>query len=248
MTVESVNVSDVAKKSVKFADDVGLNLAEVHEILEQDNIFFLNTSNNKLKSNGSVRRSSQVGRLKVIQPLFRLTPEDNDEKLATNGICLESLKIYNHSTIQGLILTMPVAVPASSNSRSNSLVGANGDEIDLGLEKKKNGKAALFKGFSKLLKMSTSVKDAVSVVWTVDEWKTWRCEAAKALKNAANVTPFEDELVAAHEFVIGDLEAVLEAGQKLQLVVCHKADGKSGGGHVAAESQVCYEFKCEFNT
>lgn len=103
-----------------FADSLGLDLELIHTIRIQ------NTATTAIEPSlaplRSLNKSGSVLGGKIIVPRFTLRPDRTYEKLITNGICLNSIEIYDQLSIRGVILTLTrvndVADPMVESSSS----------------------------------------------------------------------------------------------------------------------------------
>lgn len=115
-------------KHVMFADSLGLDLELIHTIqinnqasdqldkliTKQTFVNSYNANNNNHSHNKNSQRS--INSDKLIVPKCVLSPDRNYEKLIKNGICLNSIEIYNQSSVRGVILTL-----TKSGAESGSL-------------------------------------------------------------------------------------------------------------------------------
>lgn len=129
-----------------FADSLGLDLELIHTIQinnpgateggadELDKLItkqsFFNSYNNQNGTSTPVHAITNTNSDKLIIPKFKLSPDRNYEKLIKNGICLNSIEIYNQSSIRGVILTLtkptnrnPVELSNASNSTGDYFEG-----------------------------------------------------------------------------------------------------------------------------
>ena len=63
--------------------------------------------------------------------------------------------------------------------------------------------------------------DLVYIIWSIDEWKTWKSQVAI---QKACITGKEENVLKMHEFFLQNIDKVLISGQTLQIVVCHQVD------------------------
>jgi hypothetical protein len=249
MTVTIEKKVRAKKKSVSFADTAGLDLELIH-IISKVNRIFIYTKDDLEESSGKAKHEQKQLAIamnkKVLVPEFILNPEDSYERLARTGLCLDSIEIYNHSFIRGVIFTMP---PLTNRSRSNSLqesqITTDSSLQEFAKTKKKN---LLTKGISKLFKLSNnySSSDLVYVIWSINGWKSWEFNVAVRQKKLENQGK-QDVPVWTHEFFIRNLENLLEVGQHLQLIICNKSDLMKMNADIC-ENKMSYSFKCGYRT
>jgi hypothetical protein len=121
-----------SNKHVMFADSLGLDLELIHTIQinsqagdELDKLitkqsFFrsynrrFNHDNNNINCTSTALTFAKLNRTQrphlqsdvLIVPKFAISPDRNYEKLITSGICLNSVEIFDQSSIRGVILTL----------------------------------------------------------------------------------------------------------------------------------------------
>jgi hypothetical protein len=250
MTVTTEKKSRTKKKSVSFADNFGLDLELIHIISRVNRIFIYTkdeTAESKVYEKNEIIGESKPKQVaitinkKVLVPEFILNPEESYERLARTGLCLDSIEIYNHSFIRGVIFTMP---PLTNRNRSNSLQESETESIkEFAKAKKRN---LLTKGLAKLLKLGSSngSNDQVYVIWSINDWKTWEFNVAVRQKKLESEDK-HDVPVRTHEFFIRNLETLLEVGQHLQLLICNKNDLMNMNDDIH-ENKMSYSFKCGY--
>lgn len=132
-------------KHVMFADSLGLDLELIHTIqintaasnagaddldkLITKQSFFNSYNNNNNSNHTMIAQQSSNTTDKLIIPKFALSPDRNYEKLIKNGICLNSIEIYNQSSIRGVVLTLtkpPNRVALESTTTSCSKLNEEG--------------------------------------------------------------------------------------------------------------------------
>jgi hypothetical protein len=243
------------KKSVSFADSRGLDLELIHIISKANRIFIYTKENEpsqvRKQPPFADKKNELIMTQKVLVPEFILNPEDQYERLGRTGICLDSIEIYNHAFIRGVVFTMPpVGNNISHNSghqrtRSNSLEESETSRAEIagGLKKR----SLLSKGLAKLLKLSTGYSgsdDMVYVIWSVNGWQSWECIEATRQKRLESADK-DDLPVRMHEFFIYKLSSLLDVGQKLQMIICNRSDLNRMDEDVH-EKKMSYSFKCGY--
>ena len=226
---------------MSFADCLGLDLELIHHLSEANNIFF---DSNDLQQ---PHRSPSTNAKKIIIPNFTLYPNENYEKLKTHGICLDSIKINDNSSIQGVILSIP-----KQQSKNNEEIKSRieSDALDWPATtittKYKKPMGFISNRFFKLLKLKNTKKQcSVYVIWSTDLWKTWHLSPAEVKKNS-DVEFFENERIQSYEFVIKSLDKFLEVGQILRILICHKVVGEFVfNNEIVNNEESCFNFKCD---
>ena len=258
-------------RHVMFADSLGLDLELIHTIQINNNPSntadelgklitkqsFFNSYNKLNLTNNLIFQSSSNATDKLIIPRFALSPCRNYEKLIKNGICLNSVEIYNQSSIRGIILTLTKPPNAfnkstdcsstSASSSSSSLMNYNSNEKTRLLEEfltnnsnsqqsnNNNAKSPKFK--NKLSNMSNL--DIVYIIWSSDEWENWKYQAA--IKNNCRTLPPNKGIIKTYEFFLQNLDLKLQIGQTLQLIICHQIDLVV---FKDTNNEDCYRFEC----
>ena len=107
-------------KHVIFSDSLGLDLEFIHTVVQNE----CDTTDLKSKIIGQIDRQNKLLLVnsqtssslliddKILIPKFNLNTDKCYQSLIKNGICLNSIEIYNQSSIRGLILTL-------TNNKSN---------------------------------------------------------------------------------------------------------------------------------
>ena len=270
-------------KHVMFADSLGLDLELIHTIhlanqynqnFKEDCLIefrkvtlikqtFYNSygefaTKEELLSNESQNKFSNSNTLfnqKTIIPKFSLNPDHNYKKLINNGICLNSIEIYNLSSIRGIILTLTKPTSIRTHNREINEI----EEEKISPFKPKN-KSRLSNRFSKFLRLkgdasqkndidvihsdSNDVKlDLVYVLWSTNMWKSWKYHAA--IQRNCKISN-SGRIIKTHEFFIQNLDKILEIDQTLQLIICHQVDMIVFKDMMDAKNDVCYNFKCGY--
>lgn len=87
--------------------------------------------------------------------------------------------------------------------------------------------------------------DLVYIIWSVDDWTSWKYQAA--IKNNCRTlrTPSNNSnntgIIKTHEFFLQNLDLKLQVGQTLQLIVCHQTDLIV---FKDTNNEDCYKFEC----
>jgi hypothetical protein len=268
-------------KHVIFADSLGMDLELIHTIqiantqnfnLDEDCLiefrkvtltkqsffssyseFDINLSGEKLLNSIHVRSKDLNLTLnqKTLIPRFTLSPDINYTKLVTNGICLNSVEIYNQSSIRGIILTL---TKPESNTKNEYI--ENRKEIKKKDERSliRQSSLRISKRLSKLFKLkpqgsstamvnSAKKLDLVYVIWSTDDWKSWKYHAA-IQKNCKSHS--KSGIIKTHEFFIQNLDLILDIDQTLQLIICHQIDMVVYKDMMDSSEEVCYNFKCAY--
>lgn len=268
--LKKTSIDKQKNKHVMFADSLGLDLELIHTIQINNNPSntadelgklitkqsFFNSYNkfNATINNNLIFQSSSTNTDKLIIPKFALSPDKNYEKLIKNGICLNSIEIYDQSSIRGVILTLTkpkvfqsashsTSVTSSSSSMNSS--NSNSNEKTRILEEflannnnnspGNNSKMPKFK--NKLSNMSNL--DIVYIIWSVDEWENWKYQAA--IKNNCRTLPPNKGIIKTYEFFLQNLDLKLQIGQTLQLIICHQIDLVV---FKDTNNEDCYRFEC----
>lgn len=181
---------------------------------------------------------------KTILPKFNLEAEKSYQTLIQNGVCLNSIDIYNAASIRGTIITL--------TPKSNEYATEWTDRTS----KRKQLTRRLSKIFTSIAQETKSDIDSttlnskhkldlVYVIWSVNEWASWKYHAA--IQKTCRIVSTKENgscILKTHEFFMQDLESVFNLDQTLQLIVCHQVDM-----NVARDTNhdTCYEFKCAYN-
>jgi hypothetical protein len=190
-------------KHVTFADRLGLDLEMIHikHANSPLNTNFPFKDSNEIKTHGE----QQFQMEKIILPKFSLCSNICYRKLIKNGICLNSFEIYNNTSIRGIVLTL-------QNSSLHKLseikeFHAKNNEISyIGIESETNN------NFNINL-------DLVYVIWSIDEWKSWKYQAA--IQKNCKTNP-KKGIIKTHEFFIQNLGNIIQITQRLKLIVCNQ--------------------------
>ncbi|CAF0750200.1 unnamed protein product [Brachionus calyciflorus] len=199
-------------KHVMFADSLGLDLELIHEIK-------INSIENLQQSYAKSKRSSTD---KILIQNFRLNPDVNYKKLVENGICLNSIEIFNQTSIRGIILTL--------------------NEIDNyeQIKPKKNFFNILFKNKRDEIIVREKELDVVYVIWSVDNWKTWKYQSTLQ-KNSKLLKSSNNTQIKTHEFFIHGINDLIDISEQFQFIICHQI-----GMEVLRDTnfEQCFSFKC----
>lgn len=87
-------------------------------------------------------------------------------------------------------------------------------------------------------KKSTNL-DIVYIIWSVDDWTTWKYQAA--IKNNCRTLRPNKGIIKTYEFFLQNLDLKLEVGQTLQLIICHQTDLVV---YKDTNNEECYKFEC----
>jgi hypothetical protein len=200
---------------------------------------------------GSIHMRSQNMTLnqKTLIPRFVLSPDVNYKKLIANGICLNSVEVFNQASIRGIILTLNK--PESTTTSSIELQ-------DAPTIVRRHSSLRLLKRFSKLFKfnateMSSSASvtpnpasklDLVYVIWSMNDWKSWKYHAA--IQKNCKATHSNSGIIKTHEFFIQNLDHILDIDNTLQLIICHQVDTVVFKDMMDPGAEACYNFKCAY--
>lgn len=198
-----------------FADYLGMDLELIHEI-KFNSIHHLQPIFKSAKA---------VDPDKILVKNFHLKPDINYLKLIQNGICLNSAEIYNQNSVRGIILTLNESgkfLPKKSSNKKSKLV-------------------KLFRHRDEIVVKEKQL-DLVYVIWSVDDWKTWRYQLTMQ-KNSKILKSSPNTLIKTHEFFIQDINHLVNIDNKFQLIVCHQI-----GMDVYKDTNEdnCFDFKCAF--
>ena len=218
-------------KHVMFIDQFGMDLEQIQTIqmgrdcdevmvkviLQKNQIF--SASNNQSKF--------RIRVCKRIVPTFQLNTKEANLFLLKNGICLGSIEICNKFSIKGVVFTVDNKDAYSLNLCSRFDVNQVLNELKEDVKSKpklgKNKFMELLQGvfFHDEIAKPNSKLDIVYIVWSVDEWTSWKFQVGiqKACK-----TYSIDSKIKTHEFFIQDLDKVLKTNQVLQFVICHQVN------------------------
>ena len=92
--------------------------------------------------------------------------------------------------------------------------------------------------FAEKIKPKSNKKlDIVYIIWSVDEWQTFRSQVArqKACRSRS-----EDDVIKTHGFFLQNVDKIFEKAQILQLVICHQIDQTI---YYDSNNEKCYNFK-----
>lgn len=244
------------QRHVMFADSLGLDLELIHTIQinnqasdELDKLItkqtFFNSYNNNLvdNTNNINHQLNNTNSDKLIVPRFILSPDRNYEKLIKNGICLNTIEIYNQSSLRGVILTLTKSGAAESSSLSSSSTANHLEDSKSthGEEKCKLVETDFKKKSSKnsIRSKKSSNLDIVYIIWSVDDWTTWKYQAA--IKNNCRTLRPNKGIIKTYEFFLQNLDLKLQVGQTLQLIICHQTDLVV---YKDTNNEECYKFEC----
>ena len=80
--------------------------------------------------------------------------------------------------------------------------------------------------------------DIVYIIWTVDEWKSWKYQAA--IKNNCRTLRPNKGIIKTYEFFLQNLDTKLKVGQTLELIICHQIDSVV---YKDTNNETCYKFE-----
>jgi hypothetical protein len=298
-----------SSKHVIFADSLGMDLELIHTIqiintqqnasLKDDSLIefrkvtltkqtFFNTFNGDFNNSADEEqenslttrlKNSVVYNQKTLIPQFVLSPDVNYEKLIKNGICLNSVDVFNQSSIRGIILTFTKSEAAGGSSSLSVTRAVSVAQVRRETMIKRRGSIPICSRFSRLLRFNsfnndisantaktklavnptsgvnaatTNKLDLVYVIWSTNDWKSWKYHAAiqkncKATQQSTNSGGCVDGgIIKTHEFFIQNLDHVLDIDRTLQLIVCHQVDMVVFKDMHDASREVCYNFKCAY--
>lgn len=255
LRLNQTSIKRKLNKHVMFADTLGLDLELIHTIqlpnsssldelgkLISRQSFFnsYNSSQSALVSHGNKQPFVSTTD-KLIVPKFSLSPDNNYEKLTKNGICLNSVEICDESCVRGMILTLTKAqhqldtdgesCPANTLDEQPAERARLIDD-EFGKSTKSRSKQ------SKANNQLTSQLDVVYIIWTNDNWLTWKYQAA--IKNNCKTYP-SNGILKTYEFFLQNLDTRLQIGQTLQLIICHQIDTVV---YKDTNDELCYKFEC----
>lgn len=193
-----------------FADYLGMDLELIHEI-----------KFNSIHNLQPIFKSARVKDAdKMLFKNFHLQPDINYLRLVQNGICLNSAEIYNQNSVRGIILTLNESGKIVPKKTTNKLV-------------------RLFRHRDEIVVREKQL-DLVYVIWSVDEWKTWRYQLTMQ-KNSKILKSSPNTVIKTHEFFIQDIDDLINIDNKFQLIVCHQI-----GMDVYKDTNEdnCFDFKC----
>jgi hypothetical protein len=145
-------------------------------------------------------------------------------------------------SIRGIILTLDKLEDAIDLSKKQDLP----QKVSNKLETKpkfsilENIKQLILK--EKLKPKSNKKLDIVYIIWSVDEWKTFRSQVAR---QRACRSRSEEDVLKTHDFFLQDVDKIFEKDQILQLVICHQIDEII---YYDSNNENCYNFKLVSNT
>jgi hypothetical protein len=253
-------------KHVMFADTLGLDLELIHTIhINTGNTnntvdelsklisrqSFFNAYSNSLviqqqqqQQGVNVKCTAAVSSDKLIIPRFTLSPDRNYEKLIANGICLNSIEIYNESSIRGHVLTL------TNSNETTSAAAATADEVCLSggtaaeytvMDREELINECAKNNLKSILKLKSHLNnlDIVYIIWSCDDWTSWKYQAA--IKNNCRHLPPNKGILKTYEFFLQNLDTKLLIGQSLQLIICHQIDLIV---YKDTNNEMCYKFEC----
>jgi hypothetical protein len=222
MSSHAQNIDDYSLGKVKhvmFADRFGLDLEMIHSKnlnLYTNEYSCINDINETTSNdNGCEEGDEQIQIDKIILPKFSLNSDTSYRRLIKNGICLNSFEIYDRTSIRGIVLTL-------QNSSFLSFIENNknmeyGNKVILNKSMlNKNHRVSYNECDQTSLNLNL---DLVYVIWTIDEWKSWKYQAA--IQKNCKTNP-KKGIIKTHEFFIQNLENILQITQRLKLIVCHQ--------------------------
>ena len=181
-----------ATKHVMFADRLGLDLEMIHtKSILTDSIPNYHRLDQQSSANPPAKQKQTV---KIIVPKFTLCPDTNYRKLIKNAICLNSVEIYNETSIRGIVLTLTKAELPPASTVVAPPASFSPEKLNLNL-------------------------DLVYVIWSIDDWMSWKYQAA--IQNNCKASS-NSEIIKTHEFFIQNLDDLLQMTQRLKLIVCHQ--------------------------
>lgn len=81
--------------------------------------------------------------------------------------------------------------------------------------------------------------DIVYIIWTIDDWTSWKYQAA--IKNNCRTLPPDKGIIKTYEFFLQNLDTKLQVGQTLQLIICHQIDLTV---YKDTNNEDCFRFEC----
>ena len=191
-------------KHVTFADRLGLDLEMIHIKHVNSPLNTINSIRDSNEIKTQVQQQFQME--KIILPKFSLCSNTCYRKLIKNGICLNSFEIYNNTSIRGIILTLQNS-SLHKLSEISEFSSKNNQISYIGIECETNNN-----NFNINL-------DLVYVIWSIDEWKSWKYQAA--IQKNCKTNP-KKGIIKTHEFFIQNLGNILQITQRLKLIVCNQ--------------------------
>lgn len=248
-------------KHVIFSDSLGLDLEFIHTVVQNEcdttdlksKIIGQIDRQNKLLLVNSQTSSSSSSLLiddKILIPKFNLNTDKCYQSLIKNGICLNSIEIYNQSSIRGLILTLTNNKSNKEQTRLIQQEMANIDTIKSYFTRLFKNRFLKQQQNQQLQHDSTDKLDLVYVIWSKDDFKTWKYQASiqnnckeNFLTLNKNELVDEGNSVKTHEFFIQNLDNLLDIGENIKIILCHQI-----GSVVFSDTnnQICYNFECAF--
>lgn len=94
---------------------------------------------------------------------------------------------------------------------------------------------------SKKTQGSNTKLDLVYIIWSIDEWQTWKSQVA--IQKACKAGSSEDDVIKTHEFFLQNVDELLNRSERLlQLVICHQVNDKI---FYDTNNEKCYSFEFE---
>ena len=152
---------------------------------------------------------------------------------------MNSIEIYNQSSIRGIVLTLAKSIENASKEHQLEISQEANNSSDKSSNKNRLHLKSFIKNFLKLKEDKLILNlDLVYIIWSLDQWKTWKYQAAiqKNCKSTQN-----NGIVKTHEFFIQNLDNYLHINQRLSLIVCHQIDLVV---YKDTNNELCYNFDC----
>jgi hypothetical protein len=183
------------------------------------------------------------------------------------GVCLHSIEIYNLTCIRGIVLTINnrsqnTHLIDDNNGRERACGGQQAVRASLSTIMNKLNKLANSSVLSKIAKKKrrtitteqqqrTHRLDLVYVIWSVDDWRSWSCQAAMQ-KSIARARLTADSfgqsnhsgstaVIRTHEFFLPNMDTRMNVGQSMQMIVCHQVDTIV---YYDTNKDTCFDFVC----
>jgi len=86
---------------------------------------------------------------------------------------------------------------------------------------------------------SNTKLDLVYIIWSIDEWETWKSQVA--IQKACKAGSSEDNVIKTHEFFLQNVDKLLKnSGKLLQIVICHQVNDTI---FYDTNNEKCYSFE-----
>ena len=229
-----LKTSFVKSKHVMFVDSLGMELELIHTIQFNQNLNENLRPNKQLldkdtSPKNSIILSKETFNHKIIVPKFTLDQKIIYKKLVNNGISLNSIKIFDQSSVRGIILTLK-----KKTDNNSAPISYTNKSLEYSFKKncEKISKSIASRNFFFKL-------DLVYIIWSIDEWKSWKYQAA--IQKSCKTTNSNENIIKTHEFFIQNLDKLLQVGQILQLIICHQINSMV---YYDTNDEFCYNFQC----